>query len=133
MKIMKHAPQPVVYSLLEQMNRFMNRKAFAERLYEQVPVTAGLTNPGAAIPDVEGILYRGGAINLPLRLFHIGTLWGVSKIQKEVIPWNGEPTIRPVLPITLIFDHRLIDGVNASRLLLKFSEKIKDPTAYFPV
>ena len=129
--MMKRAPQSVVHKGLDQFQFLLNRPSFAHKLYEYVPVTTGITNPGAAIPDIDGLLYRGAAINLPSRILHVGTLWGVSKIQSEVIPIDGKPAVRPMLPITLIFDHRLIDGVMASKLLLRFSEKIQHPTEHF--
>jgi pyruvate/2-oxoglutarate dehydrogenase complex dihydrolipoamide acyltransferase (E2) component len=129
--MMKRAPHSVVHKGLDQFQFLLNKTPYSNKIYEYIPVTTGITNPGAAIPDIDGILYRGAAINLPSRILHIGTLWGVSKIQSEVIPIQGKPTVRPMLPITLIFDHRLIDGVKASKLLLRFSEKIRNPSEHF--
>ena len=114
------------------MDVLLQQPKFAERLYDVFPVTTALSNPGSTLPnDVDGILFRGASINLPLRLLHVGTFWGMSTIQKEVIPIDNVPTVRPMLPITLVFDHRLIDGVKASELLLSVCKCIQDPASIF--
>ena len=133
LSLMKKAPHSAIHLGLDQLQFLLRKTSFAQKIYDQMPITTGITNPGAAIPDIDGILYRGGAINLPSRLIHIGTLWGISKTQSEVIPIEGKPAVRTMLPVTLIFDHRLIDGVKASKLVLRFRERIQHPEAYFSV
>ena len=95
------------------------------------PVTTGLTNPGASLGGEEGVLVRGGAVHLPNRLVHVGTFWGISPIQDEVIPVDGVPAVRPMLPVLLVFDHRLVDGVLAGRLLKTFVGILRHPEAVF--
>lgn len=125
-------PQSVGNRVLNRFDRLMRNPVFAQKVYDIFPITTGVTNPGSVIPpDLEGVLFRASAINIPDRLIHVGTLWGFSAIQNEVLPINGIPTVCPVLPLMMTFDHRLIDGVKASRLLLRFSEIIKDPAAEF--
>ena len=60
-------------------------------------------------------------------MVHVGTLWGFSAIQKEVLAINDEPMVCPVLPVMVTWDHRLIDGVKASQLILRFASIIQDP------
>ena len=36
-----------------------------------------------------------------------------------------------MLPVVLIFDHRLIDGVRASQLILRMRQILGDPAAVF--
>ena len=52
-------------------------------------------------------------------------------VQDEVIPVDGRPEVRPVLPVILVFDHRLFDGVMASRLLTRFASMLQDPASVF--
>ena len=61
----------------------------------------------------------------------MGTFWGITGIQKEVIPIDGIPQIRPMLPIMFVFDHRLIDGFKASELSLELIKCFQNPEAYF--
>jgi len=103
----------------------------ARRFYEEAPFTTGLTNPGASISGAEGLWLRGGALSLPSRLAHVGTLWGIAPIQPEVLPIDGQPTVRPGLPVVLLFDHRLVDGVRASKMLARFNAILQDPAAVF--
>ena len=109
----------------------MEQRVFADRIYAMAPFTAGLTNPGAAIATQEGLLFRGGSVNLPPKLVHVGTLWGITPVQDEVVAINGQPTVRPMLPVMLVFDHRLIDGVRASQVVSRFHEILQDPAAVF--
>lgn len=116
---------------LDALAQAMERRPVADRIYDQAPFTAGLTNPGAAIGERPGILFRGAAVNIPNKLVHVGTLWGITAVQDEVVAVDGVPAVRPMLPVLLVFDHRLIDGVRASRLLLRFHEILDDPAATF--
>ena len=132
LNISEYLPQSVGNRFLNRFDSLMRNPTFAQKVYEIFPITTGVTNPGAVIPpDLEGVLFRGSAINIPDRLVHVGTLWGFSAIQKEVLPINDQPTICPVLPVMMTFDHRLIDGVKASQLLLRFANIIRDPAAEF--
>lgn len=127
----KHLPGPAVRRTLDLMDRAAQHRPVADRLFAQMPITTGLTNPGATLANQEGILFRGAAINLPGRLMQLGTVWAISAVQDEVIPIGGVPTVRPMLPVVLIFDHRLIDGVRASNLILRLREILGDPAAVF--
>jgi len=131
MRGIKHMPRPVVRRSLDLMDRAAQRVPVAEQLFSQMPITTGLTNPGATLANQEGILFRGAAISLPGRLMHLGTVWAVSAVQDEVIVFNGAPAVRPMLPVVLIFDHRLIDGVRASQLILRLREILGAPEDVF--
>jgi len=130
-RLMEKASPSATWRGLELLDRAMKRRPFADQVYKLAPFTTGLTNPGAAIGDREGLLFRGGAVSLPTKLVHVGTLWGITPVQDEVIPINGVPAVRPMLPVMLVFDHRLIDGVRASKLSLHFFDILQDPAATF--
>ena len=130
--ISEYLPQSVGNRFLNRFDALMRNSTFAQKVYELFPITTGVTNPGSVIPpDLEGVLFRGTSINIPDRMVHVGTLWGFSAIQKEVLAINDEPTVCPVLPVMVTWDHRLIDGVKASQLILRFASIIQDPAAEF--
>ncbi len=131
LRIAKDAPEPVMWRTLDALDRARRSGVVEARLHPLLPVTTGLTNPGAAIREEPGVLFRGASVNLPDKLVHVGTLWGVSAAQDEVVPVDGVPSVRPMLPVLLVFDHRLIDGVVASRVLLHFSRILQDPASTF--
>ncbi|MBZ2167367.1 dihydrolipoamide acetyltransferase family protein [Marinobacter sp. F4216] len=42
---------------------------------------------------------------------------GAGTIREKVVPWQGAPSIRRILPLSLTFDHRAATGGEASRFL----------------
>ncbi len=125
------APQRLVDATLGTLNHAMDRSALAERVYERFPVTTALSNAGAAIGRTPGLLFRGADIAIPLRLVHIGTFWGLTAVQDEVVAIDGAPAVRPMLPVIFLFDHRLVDGVMGSRIVARFGAILQDPEAEF--
>ena len=130
-RLMEHTPGWGIRLGLRSMDRAVKHRVFAALLDQVMPITAGLTNPGAALDLPAGLLFRGGAISLPHRLLHVGTLWAASGLQDDVIPIDGVPVVRRTLPLMLVFDHRLIDGVRAGRMLERFHAILQDPAAVF--
>ena len=51
----------------------------------------------------------------------------VGKINDQVVPMDGKPTIRPMLKINLSFDHRVIDGARGAHFLQTLSNLIENP------
>jgi hypothetical protein len=124
-------PDPLMVALLNGLDRGRHRRFVSELLFRAAPITTGITNPGAGFRAIDGMLFKGGALTLPPRLFHIGTLWAVMPVQDEVVAHRGQPAIRPMLPMMLLFDHRLLDGVMGGRVVSSFSSFILDPVAEF--
>ncbi|MFZ5475485.1 MAG: 2-oxo acid dehydrogenase subunit E2 [Myxococcota bacterium] len=125
------APRPFVDRGLGLLDRMMRRQLLNERIFAMVPVTTGLSNAGAAIDKPPGMLFRGADIAIPQRLVHIGTFWGTSALQDEVIAVDGVPSVRPMLPVLFLFDHRLVDGVMAARVATRFGSILTDPAGEF--
>jgi len=130
-KFAEWAPYPVVSAGLSAIDRILQTPFIAEEISRRTPVSTCVSNAGAVFQDVEGALVRGVSAALPSRLLHLGSLWAVSAIQDEVIPIDGKPKVRPVLPVILVFDHRLFDGVMAANLLKRFAAIMLDPAAVF--
>lgn len=124
-------PYPVVATGLDVLAWLSRRPFLAEQIFQRIPVSTVLSNPGALFGHLDGPLLRSISAMLPHRLFHLGTLWAVSAVQDEVIAVNGLAEVRPVLPIILLFDHRLFDGVIAGHMLKRFAEILKQPAVFF--
>lgn len=123
-------PYPVLAPMLTGLDRLARLPVLTELLYGDLP-GSGVSNVGAAVGLREGMVFRGGSLAIPQRLMHVGTVWGLSAIQDEVIPIDGTPQVRPMLPVVLCFDHRLFDGVFAGKLAVRFSEILLHPEADF--
>lgn len=44
---------------------------------------------------------------------------GLHKIQDRVVPLDGQVVIRPMIYLALTYDHRIVDGREAVRFLVK--------------
>ena len=51
----------------------------------------------------------------------------VGSITDRVVPVAGQPTIRPMLTLTLSCDHRVVDGARAAAFLNDLVENLREP------
>jgi 2-oxoglutarate dehydrogenase E2 component (dihydrolipoamide succinyltransferase) len=79
--------------------------------------TFTITNGG-----VFGSLMSTPILNAP----QVGIL-GMHKIQERPVVVNGEIVIRPMMYLALSYDHRIVDGSEAVRFLVKVKELVEDP------
>lgn len=78
--------------------------------------TFTLTNHG-----ISGSLFAFPIINQP----QCGIL-GTGAIQKRVIVVEDAIAIRPMLYLSFVFDHRILDGASADRFLMKVKETLEN-------
>ncbi|HET9981247.1 MAG TPA: dihydrolipoyllysine-residue succinyltransferase, partial [Ktedonobacterales bacterium] len=52
---------------------------------------------------------------------------GMHKIEERPIALNGQVVIRPMMYLALSYDHRIVDGNEAVRFLVRVKELIEDP------
>lgn len=81
--------------------------------------TFTITNGG-----VFGSLVSTPIINYP----QVGIL-GLHKTQDRPIAVNGQVVIRPMMYLALSYDHRIVEGADAVRFLVRVKELIEDPAA----
>lgn len=53
---------------------------------------------------------------------------GMHKIEERPVAVDGQVVIRPMMYLALSYDHRLIDGSESVRFLVKVKEALEDPT-----
>jgi pyruvate dehydrogenase E2 component (dihydrolipoamide acetyltransferase) len=61
-------------------------------------------------------------INLPE-----AAILGVGQIAPKVVPRAGQPVIRTMCTLSLVFDHRVVDGAPAARFLAYIRDLIEEP------
>jgi pyruvate dehydrogenase E2 component (dihydrolipoamide acetyltransferase) len=52
---------------------------------------------------------------------------GVGRIAPWVVPYHGEVAVRSMMTLSLVFDHRLVDGAPAARFLQYIKHVIEEP------
>lgn len=52
---------------------------------------------------------------------------GIGKIMKKPVVENNEIVIRDIAPLSLTFDHRIIDGADGGRFMIAYKKYLKDP------
>lgn len=55
----------------------------------------------------------------------------VGRIHDKVVPYQGQPAIRPVVGLSLTCDHRVIDGAAGARFLTRLVELVEEPYSFF--
>jgi 2-oxoglutarate dehydrogenase E2 component (dihydrolipoamide succinyltransferase) len=81
--------------------------------------TFTITNGG-----VFGSLLSTPILNPP----QVGIL-GLHKIQDRPVAVNGQVQVRPMMYTALTYDHRIVDGAEAVRFLVRVKELVEDPGA----
>lgn len=73
----------------------------------------------------------GGTFATPIINYPESAILGTGKISEK--PWvkDGQIVIRKILPLSLTFDHRVTDGVDASKFLSKVLNYLEDPALLF--
>ncbi len=79
--------------------------------------TFTITNGG-----VFGSLMSTPILNAP----QVGIL-GMHTIQQRPVAVNGQVVIKPMMYVALSYDHRIVDGSEAVRFLVKIKELVEDP------
>jgi pyruvate dehydrogenase E2 component (dihydrolipoamide acetyltransferase) len=61
-------------------------------------------------------------INLPE-----AAILGVGRIQPKPVVWEGEIVVRQMWTLSLVFDHRVVDGAPAARFLQRIKQLVENP------
>ena len=56
----------------------------------------------------------------------------VGRILDRVVPVDGAPAVRPMLTLTLSFDHRVVDGAEGARFLDTLAALVEEPAGLVP-
>lgn len=109
------------FAEIERQIQVLAEKARQNRLglSELAGGTFTITNGG-----VFGSLLSTPILNTP----QVGIL-GMHKIQERPVAVNGQVVVRPMMYVALSYDHRIVDGSEAVRFLVRVKELLEDPLA----
>lgn len=116
-----HTPRIVLKSLLKaipfiqyDLNLDLSRLGIEDAFGSAAVTSLGMMGIDAAFPAIT-----------PLGRACIGL--AVGTIRDRSVAEDGRAVVRPVLPITAVIDHRILDGFQAARLSGSFRSILEDP------
>src|SRR2546421_4446595 len=87
-----------------------------------------------ALPEVSGSTFTlnnvgsfGGGSGTPIINYPEAAILAIGRIQEKAIARQGAVIVRPMMPLALSFDHRLIDGAMSGKFLGRFKELVENP------
>ena len=87
-----------------------------------------------ALPEVSGSTFTlnnvgsfGGGSGTPIINHPEVAILAVGRIQDKAVVQQGNVIVRPMMPLALSFDHRLIDGAMSGACLARFRELVENP------
>lgn len=76
------------------------------------------------ITNLGGI---GGTYFTPIVNYPEVAILGMSRSSQQMVVVDGKPEVRLMLPLSLSYDHRVINGADAARFIVKLSGLLSDP------
>lgn len=116
--------------------REAERKSFAEIEREIAELARKARENKLGLADLQGGTFTitnggifGSLMSTPiLNGPQVGIL-GMHAIQQRPIAVDGQVVIRPMMYVALSYDHRIVDGSEAVRFLVRVKELVEDPEA----
>ncbi|HEY0733808.1 MAG TPA: 2-oxoglutarate dehydrogenase complex dihydrolipoyllysine-residue succinyltransferase [Herpetosiphonaceae bacterium] len=114
--------------------RNADRKSFAQLEREIADLATRARDGKLTLSELQGGTFTitnggvfGSLMSTPiLNTPQVGIL-GMHKIQERPIAVNGQVEIRPMMYLALSYDHRIVDGSEAVRFLVRIKELLEDP------
>ncbi len=69
----------------------------------------------------------GGSSGVPIINYPEAAILAIGRLQEKAVVRSGALVARTMMPLTLSFDHRLIDGAQAGKFLARFKELVEHP------
>ena len=69
----------------------------------------------------------GGMFGIPIINYPESAILGIGRIQEKPVVIDGRIVIRRMLPLSLSYDHRIIDGASGAKFLNSLKDLLMDP------
>lgn len=120
--------------LLVPVVRHADRMNLLELASEINRLTEGARNRTLKPPELSGSTFTitntgsfGGKRGTPIINPPEAAILGVGQLSEQAVVRNGQVVVRNILPLTLSFDHRLIDGADAGNFMHTLLEIVENP------
>ena len=87
---------------------------------------ADMTGGTFTITNLGGI---GGSFFTPIVNYPEVAILGMSRAAQQYVITNDEAKIRLMMPVSLSYDHRIINGADGARFITKLAQLLSDPLA----
>jgi pyruvate dehydrogenase E2 component (dihydrolipoamide acetyltransferase) len=123
-------PEGLLVPVLRNADRLtlLDMAANVDRLIE------GAKQRTLTLPEVSGSTFTlnnvgsfGGSTGTPIINHPEVAILAFGKIQDKAIVEHGAVIVRPIMPLALSFDHRLIDGALSGAFMGRFKELVENP------
>lgn len=116
--VIKRVDQKSIFAIAAEMQQLAEKAR--EKKLDPMDMKGGsftITNLGSL----------GGEYFTPVLNYPEAAILGAGKIKEELVVIEGEAKIRKMLPLSLTFDHRIVDGAGAAKFLAVVMQHLKDP------
>ncbi len=69
----------------------------------------------------------GSSYGVPIIRYPESAVLGIGAIQKKPVVVDDQIVIRSMMPLSMSFDHRIIDGADAGRFMNTLKKLLEDP------
>jgi 2-oxoglutarate dehydrogenase E2 component (dihydrolipoamide succinyltransferase) len=116
--------------------RDADKKSFAEIEREIGELAEKARERTLTLEDLQGGTFTitnggvfGSLVSTPILNTPQVAILGMHKIQERPVVIEGEIQVRPMMYLALSYDHRIVDGADAVRFLVRIKELVEDPTS----
>lgn len=79
---------------------------------------------------VSNIGALGGGYGTPIIPFGTTAILSVGKAEDQPVARHGAVTVAPMMPLSLSYDHRVIDGAAGRRFMARLRENLEEPALF---
>jgi pyruvate dehydrogenase E2 component (dihydrolipoamide acetyltransferase) len=116
--VIKHADKLSIFEIAREIERLsQGARARTLQLSELKDSTFSITNYGSV----------GSSFGVPIIRYPEAGIMGIGSIQKKPVVEEDAVVIREILPLSLSFDHRIIDGADAGRFVNEVKRLLSNP------
>jgi pyruvate dehydrogenase E2 component (dihydrolipoamide acetyltransferase) len=119
--------------------RDADRKEIFDLALEVAALALRARNRTVSLAELKGSSFTitnygalGGSFGTPIINPPEVAILGMGRVQDKPVARDGKVVIRPMLPLSLSFDHRLIDGATAQRFMNAVMARLEDPDPLIP-
>jgi len=114
--------------------KLSKEKSIFELAQELTQLTEKARNRTIDLADLKGGTFTitnygavRGTYGTPIINYPEVAILGVGKIQDRPVVRDGKVVVRKILPLSISFDHRVVDGAEAARFLNTVISRLEDP------